>query len=89
MQRIAIADAERDFSNLIQRVCAEGVGFELALDGAVVAHLVPAVPQSPVKAADLNALLARLPKLEEDSAAFSADIEAIRSAFPAEKSAWD
>lgn len=89
MQRIAVADAERDFSSLLHRVREEGVGFELAVGGTVVARLLPAVPESPVKVRDLNALLAGLPKLGDDSEAFSADVRSIRGEFPAEKSSWD
>lgn len=89
MHRITIADAQRDLSDLVHRVCAEGVGFELAEGDAVVARLVPAVPRSPTKVQDLATLLASLPKLEEDADAFAADISSIRREFPAEKSAWD
>lgn len=89
MQRITVADAERDFSNLVQRVCTEGVEFELAQGDAVVARLLPAAPQASLKMQDFRKLAASLPALDDDAEAFDADIRSIRRGFPAEDSAWD
>jgi antitoxin (DNA-binding transcriptional repressor) of toxin-antitoxin stability system len=89
MERINVADAERDFSNLVQRVYAEGVAFELALSGTVVARLLPAANPSSLDMQGFRNLLASLPTLGDDADAFDADVRAIRREFPAENSAWD
>ncbi|RIK82132.1 MAG: hypothetical protein DCC68_07335 [Planctomycetota bacterium] len=75
MQRIAFADAEREFPRLLHRVREEGVGFEIVVGTAVVARLLPAVPQSAIKVGDLNAMLAGLPRLEDDAEGFSVDVQ--------------
>jgi len=89
MYRISVAEAERDFSKLVNRVYSEGIRVELAREDRVIAHLTPAGPRSSLKVQDLNTFLAKLPKLNEDAQVFSDDIHAIRRAFPAEVSAWD
>jgi antitoxin (DNA-binding transcriptional repressor) of toxin-antitoxin stability system len=89
MQRITVAEAERDFSSLVNRVYSERISIELQRGDEVVARLTPAAPQSPLKVRDLNTFLAKLPKLNDDAEAFSNDVRAIRHAFPSETSSWD
>lgn len=88
MQRITLADAERDFSNLVHRICAEGEEFELARDGTVVARLLPALRRSSFLVQDLRKLLADLPALGDDAGAFDADLSSVRREYPAEKGDW-
>jgi antitoxin (DNA-binding transcriptional repressor) of toxin-antitoxin stability system len=89
MHRISVTEAERDFSNLVDRVYSEDISVELERGDQVVACLTPAGPRSPLKVQDLNAFLASLPKLEDDAEAFSEHLRAIRRDFPAEVNPWD
>jgi antitoxin (DNA-binding transcriptional repressor) of toxin-antitoxin stability system len=88
MHRVSVAEAERDFANLVNRVYSEGVPVELERGDEVIAHLTPAVPRSRLKVCDLNAFLAKLPKLGEDADAFLEDLRAIRREFPPEANPW-
>jgi antitoxin (DNA-binding transcriptional repressor) of toxin-antitoxin stability system len=88
MERIALADAERDFLRLVQRVYSEGVTVELDRGDQIVARISPAGPRSALKVQDLNAFLQNLPKLGDDVDAFSDDLRAIRRGFPAEGDPW-
>ncbi len=88
MDRLTVAEAERNFAGLVSRVCSEGVGVELQQGDSVIAYLTPAQPKSKLKIQDLNAFLEGLPKLEDDADAFSADLRAIRHEFPAEIDPW-
>ncbi len=89
MHRITVTEAERDFSNLVNRVYSEGISVELERGDKVIARLTPAGPRSPLKVQELNAFLASLPKLEDDAEAYRRDIRAIRGDFPAEANPWD
>jgi antitoxin (DNA-binding transcriptional repressor) of toxin-antitoxin stability system len=88
MQRLTITEAERNFAGLVNRVCSEGISVELQRDNSVIAYLTPALPQSPLKVCNLNAFLQQLPKLEDDTDAFSADVRTIHREFPAEVDPW-
>jgi antitoxin (DNA-binding transcriptional repressor) of toxin-antitoxin stability system len=88
MDRLTVADAERDFAGLVSRVYSEGVGVELQRGNSVIAYLTPAQPRSPLKVYDLNAFLKKLPKLEDDADAFLADLRAIHGEFPTEADPW-
>jgi antitoxin (DNA-binding transcriptional repressor) of toxin-antitoxin stability system len=83
MERMTVADAERDFSKLVNRVNSEGISVELEQGNKVVARLTPGAPRSPVKVGDLIAFLRSLPLLGDDSEAFSHDLREIRRQFPA------
>ena len=89
MERITVADAEREFGNLVNRVYSEGISIELAKDDKVVARLTPGGPQSPLKVRDLNAFLQDLPQLGDDVETFDRDLRQIRRQFPAEGNPWD
>ena len=88
MYRITVAEAERDFANLVNRVYSEGIPVELERGDEVIAHLTPAVPRSRLKVRELNAFLERLPKVGEDADAFLDDLRTIRRDFPSEADPW-
>ncbi len=88
MYRITVAEAERDFANLVNRVYLEGIAVELQRGDEVVAHLTPAVPRSRLTVGELKAFLEGLPKLGEDADVFLEDVRAIRREFPSEANPW-
>ena len=57
MPRITVAQAERNFVDLVNRVYAEGISVDLARGEEVIARLVPAGPHSALKVQDLNTFL--------------------------------
>jgi len=89
MERMTVADAERDFGKLVYRVYSEGISVELAQGDQVLARLTPGRAPSPLKARDLNAFLQNLPPLKDDAEAFDQDLRALRRQFPAEGNTWD
>ena len=89
MERLTVSDAERDFSNLVNRVYAEGISVELERGDKVVARLTPAGPRSPLKVRDLNTFLLGLPRLGDDAEVFREDLRDIRRQFPAKANPWD
>jgi len=86
--RITIADAERDFAGLVNRVYSEGIDVELERGDKIIAHLTPAEPRSPLKVRDLNTFLSALPKLQDDADRFLNDVRAIRRELPTEADPW-
>ena len=88
MDRITVAEAERNFPALLNRVYSEGISVELQRGDSVIAYLCPAQPQSAMKIRDLAAFLAGLPKLQDDADAFSEDLRSIRRELPAEADPW-
>jgi antitoxin (DNA-binding transcriptional repressor) of toxin-antitoxin stability system len=89
MPRVTIAEAERDFVNLVERVHAEGISVDVARGDEILARLVPGGPRSPLPIQNLNTFLQSLPKLGDDAADFSEALRAARSDFPAEANPWD
>ena len=87
-QRIALADAERDFSRLVHRVYSEGITVELDRGDQVIARISPVGPRSALKVRDLNAFLHNLPKLGDDAEVFHDEIRAMRRELPAEGDPW-
>jgi len=88
MERIALADAERDFSRLVQRVFSEGVTVEVKRGDQVIARITPVGPRPALQVRDLNAFLRGLPQLGEDAEAFGEDLRAIRRGLPEESDPW-
>lgn len=84
-----VAEAEKNFVKLVDKVYLEGVSVDLERDDKVIARLMPAEPRSPLTVGELNAFLQNLPTLGDDSDGFAQDIRAIRAEFPAEANAWD
>ena len=88
MERIGLVDAERHFSELVQRVYSEVIIVELDRGDRVVARISPARPSSPLKVRDLNSFLQSLPSLGEDAEAFREDVRTVRQSFPVERDPW-
>ena len=89
MERIALADAERDFSGLVQRVCSENVTIEVQRGERVIARISPVGDRPVLQVDDLNDFLQRLPPLGDDAEAFVEDLRAIRQGLPKEADPWD
>jgi antitoxin (DNA-binding transcriptional repressor) of toxin-antitoxin stability system len=88
MERIALADAERDFSQLVHRVYSEGITVELDRGDQIIARISPVGPRSALQVRDLNAFLQNLPKLGDDAEVFREDIRAMRRDLPVECDPW-
>jgi antitoxin (DNA-binding transcriptional repressor) of toxin-antitoxin stability system len=86
---VNIAEAEKHFAKLVDKVYREGISVDLERDQKVIARLTPAEPRSKITVGDLNAFLRALPSLGDDADSFAKDIRAIRAEFPAEASPWD
>jgi antitoxin (DNA-binding transcriptional repressor) of toxin-antitoxin stability system len=86
---MTIAEAEKGFANLVNKVYVEGLSVDLERDDKVIARLTPAEPRSPLTVSDLSKFLRSLPSLGDDADAFVNDLRAIRAEFPAEASPWD
>jgi antitoxin (DNA-binding transcriptional repressor) of toxin-antitoxin stability system len=84
-----VAEAEKNFATLVNKVYVEGITVDLERDNKVIARLTPAKPCSPLSISDLNAFLRKLPFLGDDGDEFAQDIRAIRGEFPAEANPWD
>ena len=86
--RASVTDVLRNFSDYINRVMYRGERFVLVRGGRAVAELSP-VP-SGVRLGDLPAILASLPRLEEDEVnAFLADLDAARHELgPDDRDPW-
>jgi antitoxin (DNA-binding transcriptional repressor) of toxin-antitoxin stability system len=84
-----VAEAQKDFANLVNKVYVEGISVDLERDNKVIARLTPAEPRSTLTVGELNAFLRNLPSLGDDADEFARDVRAIRAEFPAEPNAWD
>lgn len=88
MARVTATRAAREFSDLLNRVCYQGVSFEVERGSRVVARIVPASPASRATVADLAQIFAELPRLGDDAEAFEAEMGALRRAIPPEEDPW-
>jgi antitoxin (DNA-binding transcriptional repressor) of toxin-antitoxin stability system len=84
-----VAEAEKNFAKLVDRVYAEGISVDLERDDKIIARLTPAEPPSALTVGRLNEFLRSLPPLGDDVDRFSEDVRAIRAKFPAEANPWD
>ena len=84
-----VAEVEKNFAKVVEKVYVEGISIDLDRDDKVIARLTPAEPRSPLTVDSLNAFLRNLPSLGDDADAFAQDIRAIRAEFPAETNPWD
>ncbi len=84
-----IADAEKNFVKLVDKVYVEGISVDLERDAKVIARLTPAEPHSALTVGELNGFLRQLPSLGDDADAFALDVRSIRAEFPAEANPWD
>lgn len=83
---MTVADVKKNFTDLIDRVAAQGVTVEVQRDNQVVARISPVVRTVPVR--ELNRILGALPALGEDAVAFAEDVDCIRREFPKESDPW-
>lgn len=84
-----VAEAEKNFATLVNKVYVEGICVDLERDHKVIARLTPAEPSSRLTVGELNAFLRNLPPLADDADEFAKDVRAIRAEFPAEANPWD
>ena len=80
---MSVAEAEKDFAKLVNKVYVEGISVDLERDDKIIARLTPAEPRSSLTVGGLNAFLRNLPSLGDDADAFARDVRAIRAKFPA------
>jgi antitoxin (DNA-binding transcriptional repressor) of toxin-antitoxin stability system len=84
-----VAEAQKNFADLVNKVYAEGISVDLERDDKVIARLTPVEPPSSLTVGQLNAFLRGLPSLGDDADDFAQDVRSIRAEFPAEENPWD
>jgi len=84
-----VAEAEKNFAKLVDKVYVEGVSVDLERGDQIIARLTPAQRRTRLTVGELNAFLRGLPTLGEDADAFAQDLRTLRAEFPAEGHAWD
>ena len=89
MNRISVAEASRDFPNVLRRVTGHGESLELEESSRVVAWLTPPETPRECSIADLKHLLSSLPSLGEDLDEFAHDLESAKTTLAPETSRWD
>jgi antitoxin (DNA-binding transcriptional repressor) of toxin-antitoxin stability system len=77
-----MAEAEKNFAKLVNKVYLEGIIVDLERDDKVIARLTPAEPHSALTVGELKAFLRKLPSLGDDADEFAHDVRAIRAEFP-------
>src|SRR5438445_8170954 len=77
-----VAEAEKNFAKLVDKVYVEGVSVDLERDDKVIARLTPAEPRSPLTVGELNAFLRNLPSLGDDADGSAQGVRAIRARVP-------
>lgn len=89
MEQINVTRAARNLSQLLDRIAGQGASFELTRGGRRIACLVPPSPPTEMKVADLNALFARLPRLDPDDIdTFVRDIGESEGAVAPDRDPW-
>jgi antitoxin (DNA-binding transcriptional repressor) of toxin-antitoxin stability system len=84
-----VAEAQKNFADLVNKVYAEGISVDLKRDDKVIARLTPVEPPSQLTVGRLSAFLRGLPSLGDDADDFAQDVRSIRAEFPAEDNPWD
>ena len=85
-----VAEAERNFTKLVERVHQEGISIDLERDNQVIARLTPPpVKKKGMTLGELNAFLQSLPSLGDDAEDFSKDIRAFRASLLPETDPWE
>ena len=79
-----VAEAEKNFAQLVNKVYVEGISVDLERDDKIIARLMPAQSNSILTVSGLNAFLRSLPSLGDDADEFAQDVRAIRAQFPAQ-----
>ena len=86
MERQSITDPALDWAVLVEHVLHDQVTVELERDQKIVARLSPV--KSAPRMSELNAILANVPRLDDECQSFAQDIEDIRRSIPAETDPW-
>ncbi len=88
MLNITATEAQRHFSDLLNRVQYQGVDFAIQRGNRIVAHITPASPQT-LCYADFIKLLNRLPQLDpQDRDDFSQTVKEIRNQMQLPENPW-
>lgn len=80
-----IVDAERNLSDLVDKVHREGISIDLERDNRVVARITPAKEKKPITLKELIAVIQTGPRLGDDADQFLQDLADIRNGFPPEE----
>ena len=82
-KRISATRAVRDFSEVLNTIKFKGVHYIIERGGKAVASMKPIDEKADFKRlGELDALLRKLPRLDEELDAFAADLEDIRKNQP-------
>ena len=82
-KRISATRAVRDFSEVLNTIKFKGVHYIIERGGKAVASMKPIDEKADFKTlGELDALLRKLPRLDEELGAFAADLEDIRKNQP-------
>jgi len=84
-----VAEVEKNFANLVEKVYSEGITVDLERDERIIARLVPVEPHATLTVGELAAFLRNLPPLGDDADAFGQDVRAIRTELAVESNPWD
>ncbi|MBN2468252.1 MAG: type II toxin-antitoxin system Phd/YefM family antitoxin [Deltaproteobacteria bacterium] len=91
-KRITATQAVRDFSELLNRINFKGTHYIIERNGKPVASMEPVIMRKKgTTLKELKFLLKDLPRLDDELAAFAADIENIRKCQPSlpKKDIWE
>lgn len=89
---ISATEANRSFSELLNRVYYQGLTFEVKRGREIIAKISPCTTSSKhtIKVRELNVFLETIPKLDpEDSKEFEKELIKHRKSKKAEKNKWD
>jgi len=84
-----VAEAERNFAQLVEKVHREGVTIDLERDNQVIARLSPPEKRKTVTVGELAEFLRSLPPLGDDAESFAEDVRQARTGYPPEADPWD
>jgi antitoxin (DNA-binding transcriptional repressor) of toxin-antitoxin stability system len=85
-----VAEAERNFSELVEKVHREGVTIDLEKDNKVIARLTPPLPPPPkLTLGEFFARMQTHPCLGDDAENFAKDLREIRAEAGVEADPWE
>lgn len=87
MEQHSLADGNVDWRALLEHVVRDSVVVEVKQGNATVACISPVAGKLPI--AELNKVLASLPRLGDEAESFADDLDSIRRSVPAEPNPWD
>lgn len=86
-QVISSTEANRHFSDLLNRVHYQGQSFDIKRGKEIVARLVPVKPV--LRGSDLESFLKNLPKLDaDDQADFAKTVKEVRESMQEMRNPW-